>query len=99
MKLSALNATFVQASATDSTRVGLSLECPCGCPTRLFVPFKGAPGYPNGWERTGETIETLSLRPSIQRHRPAPGHSSESGCSSAWHGFITNGEAVSCWRR
>lgn len=37
------------------------------------------------WTRTGETFETLSLTPSIQR---------VGGCR--WHGFITNGEAVNC---
>lgn len=96
MKLTELDASFVQASTTDATRIGLSLNCPCGCPTRLFVPFKGAPGYPNGWDVAGDTLETLTLTPSIQRHRPADGHSAESGCANAWHGFITAGEARTC---
>lgn len=35
------------------------------------------------WERTGDTFDTLTLKPSIQR---------VGGC--AWHGFITNGEVI-----
>jgi hypothetical protein len=35
------------------------------------------------WTRVGETFETLSLTPSIQR---------VGGCG--WHGFITNGEMI-----
>ena len=57
---------------------------------RVFVSFKnpldgGPPHDPRPkaqWDRTGETFETLTLRPSILRL---------GGC--AWHGFITNGVA------
>lgn len=35
------------------------------------------------WERTGETFETMSLKPSIDASRW--------GC---WHGWVTNGECV-----
>lgn len=35
------------------------------------------------WTRTGETFETLTLTPSIQR---------VGGCS--WHGFVTNGDVT-----
>jgi hypothetical protein len=38
-----------------------------------------------GWQRTGETFETLSLTQSIRRL---------DGCK--WHGLITNGEIVTC---
>jgi len=72
--------------------VGVLLDCPCGNADedhQLFVPFAnpldGGPpvqtGKNNGWQRTGETFETLTLTPSIQR---------VGGCG--WHGFITNGE-------
>lgn len=71
--------------------VGVSFDCPCGCPDRAFVAFDialdGKPwmqGAPT-WQRTGETLEDLSLTPSIQR---------VGGC--AWHGFITNGGVTTC---
>lgn len=74
--------------------IGVNLNCPCGCKDTLFVPFKnpmcGGEGiYRNGehdtWQRTGDTFETLTLTPSIQRTL---------GCK--WHGYITNGEIVNC---
>lgn len=75
--------------------LGLSLKCPCGGEScnALYVPFAnpidgGPPDDDDprrGWQRTGETLETLTLRPSVLRL---------SDCG--WHGFITNGEAVRC---
>ncbi len=67
--------------------VGLSLSCPCGCSRPLYVPFAnpldGGPPLEarNGWQRTGENFDHLTLTPSIQRL---------DGCQ--WHGFITAGE-------
>jgi hypothetical protein len=71
-------------------RVGVELDCPCGCAHRLYVPFANppdglgptSPGH--GWQRTGETFGDLTLTPSIQRERP----------NRCWHGFITNGEII-----
>jgi hypothetical protein len=72
--------------------VGVLFDCPCGNHDeshQLFVPFKNpiGDGVPydgeRGWQRTGETFETLTLTPSILRI---------GGCG--WHGFITNGEIV-----
>lgn len=34
------------------------------------------------WQRTGDTIETLTLTPSVD---------AQPGNPSCWHGFITNG--------
>lgn len=76
--------------------VGILLDCPCGtCDEfhQLYVPFAnpldGGPplqtGKNNGWQRTGDTFETLTLTPSILRTRPH-------GCG--WHGFITNGDVL-----
>lgn len=77
--------------------VGVAFNCPCGgrpgCAGPLFIPFANPlDGKPppdedtrHGWQRTGETVETLSLTPSVLR---------VGGC--AWHGFITNGEAKEC---
>ena len=77
--------------------VGVLLDCPCGNTDeghRLYVPFAnpldgGAPmqtGKNNGWQRTGDTFDTLTLTPSILRIVPSCG----------WHGFITNGEIITC---
>lgn len=75
--------------------VGLSCDCPCGCGARMAVafanPIRGGepvinPGE-NTWQREGDTFETLTLTPSIQRADPG-------GCR--WHGFLTNGEFRSC---
>jgi hypothetical protein len=70
--------------------VGIIMACPCrgaDCPS-LYVPFDrpldgGPPIDAHNWTRTGDTFETLSLTPSIQRI---------GGCG--WHGFITNGEVI-----
>ena len=64
---------------------------------RIWVPFanpldglppvSGAPGF--GWDREGETFETLTLKPSVDfKHGP--------GGSKGWHGFVTNGEVSTC---
>ena len=72
---------------------GIMLDCPCGDRSeghQLFVPFAnpldGGPCLePKGWQRTGDTFETLTLTPSIQRMEDC-----------RWHGFITNGEVRTC---
>ena len=76
-------------------RVGLGIifDCPCGntdeghpCAIPFANPLDGREPYDKrGWHRTGDTPETLSLRPSIQRI---------GWCN--WHGFITNGEVETC---
>jgi hypothetical protein len=66
----------------------LDFDCPGGCsdgdpdrpgPRRVCIPLK--PGRSDGWDRNGDSLDTLTLTPSIQVH----GH-----CN--WHGFIRNGE-------
>lgn len=78
------------------TGVGLMFKCPCGAAhdeyDRVFVafanPIDGKPPVINAkqptWNRTGETIDDITLTPSIQRMDPG-------GCR--WHGYVTNGEA------
>ena len=68
--------------------VGILFDCPCGCSSRCYVPFKnpldGAASLePRGWERTGDTFETLTLAPSILRG------TDRGGCG--WHGYIRAG--------
>lgn len=76
--------------------VGLTCDCPCGCERQLYVPFEnpldGKPQYSSstpGWKRTGETLETLTLHPSVERVVI-----NGEGCG--WHGWIENGEARTC---
>ncbi len=81
--------------------IGLIFKCPCGkhdeC-DRVFVtfanPLDGGPALDRGytadkplptWQRTGDTIETITLSPSILRTDP-------DGCQ--WHGWVRNGNAV-----
>ncbi len=69
--------------------VGVAFDCPCGDRSedhRCYVPFAQpigpGPYVPEkGWKRTGDTFDTLTLEPSIQRIGKC-----------GWHGFITNGE-------
>lgn len=72
--------------------VGVLLDCPCGaCGIHLFVPFSnpldGGPQHgAQGWQRTGETFDTLTLTPSILRSKE------KGGCG--WHGYIRDGSVV-----
>lgn len=78
--------------APERHGVGVLMECPCGsCGRLLAVDFKVAvDGMPwregrGGWERTGDTIDTLTLSPSVQRMDDC-----------RWHGWIRDGFAVEC---
>lgn len=84
------------ADMTPSTPrhgVGILMDCPCGNADeshQLYVPFKnpldGGPSVNDrGWDRAGDTFDTLTLNPSVLRLE---------GCK--WHGWIKNGEATSC---
>lgn len=73
-------------------QVGIAFDCPCGCDSRCYIGFKNPPdGGPPcdvrdvNWQRQGDTFETITLSPSIQRI---------GGCG--WHGWIQNGEVKTC---
>jgi len=76
--------------------VGISFDCLCGCGGAIFVQFQnpldGGPPHDLRpsilWQRTGDTFETLTLRPSILFH--------PSGSCRGWHGFITDGNVLTC---
>lgn len=75
----------------DHEQAGLCCDCPCGCEYRMAIPFRNpigdGPLNEKGWMRTGEDFDSLTLTPSIQRLGP---------CPSLWHGWITNGEIITC---
>lgn len=66
----------------------LDFGCPNGClgadgnPRRICIPLK--PGRSDGWDRSGDSLDTLTLSPSIE----------VLGDHCRWHGFIRNGELV-----
>lgn len=82
--------------APERHGVGVAFDCPCGNHDeyhRCYVPFAnpldgGEQLEARGWQRTGETFETLTLTPSIFRKVE------NGGCG--WHGFITNGDVSTC---
>jgi hypothetical protein len=70
--------------------VALGFTCPCGNGEGVCLPLEnpldGGPrveGFHAYWRREGESFETLTLTPSIQRRDVC-----------RWHGFITSGEIV-----
>lgn len=85
VRLSSLNPTWVNDG--DRVGVGVACDCPCGCDVALYVGFANPldgnpqPSHSLGWQRTGDTFDTLTLTPSIRRL---------DRCK--WHGFIANGE-------
>ena len=88
VRLAELEPTWVGEAGRHGT--GLACNCPCGCDNGLYVPFAnpldgGLQVGPQGWQRTGDTFETLTLTPSIFRR-------GEGSCG--WHGFIRAGEVV-----
>lgn len=87
--------------------LGVTFECPGTCcagkETRQRIavaflnPIDGGPmpkDQRRGWKRTGDTIETLTLTPSINAHDvelvDADGNVTAEKWGH-WHGFITNG--------
>jgi hypothetical protein len=73
--------------------LGVTFDCPCGCEHPIAIPFvnplDGGPKHGDdprrGWQRTGDSFETLTLSPSILRM---------DGCG--WHGWVTEGEIIKC---
>ena len=64
----------------------------------IMVPFAnplggweatGLQANPAGWQMSGTSLADLTLTPSIL-HRGNPDH------TECWHGYITNGEVLTC---
>lgn len=104
MNLEQLDASFV---SVDERRVAVQFRCP-GCQReRIVIPFAnppdGGPASPDMnrrgvlWLRTGETLETLTLSPSVDfSHVNGSGDAGNPWRECRWHGWIQNGKAVSC---
>lgn len=58
---------------------GIHFVCPCGCKTRVVIPFKSAECEGPMWNWNGNK-EKPTVTPSIRRL---------DGCM--WHGFLTKG--------
>ncbi len=74
------NVLLVLASPAGAQ--GIRFACPCGSGHMQLVWFAnpiggGPPFIARGWRRSGETLETLTLEPSIA-----------TGC---WHGYVRGG--------
>ena len=97
MKLVDLDARFYGEG--DRQGLGILFECPvhpggaCMTGAPFANPLDGGPPrpQPNGcaWQRTGTTIDTLTLSPSIDGSH----HKGPDG-TPCWHGHVTNGEIV-----
>lgn len=103
MKLTDLHPEWMNAGGEGITRadgspaplrqgVGVLFDCPCGSEhcQQLYIPFANPldGSVPKrGWQRTGETFDTLTLTPSILRL------ATTSVCCG-WHGYVTNGEIL-----
>ncbi len=95
MKLVELNPKWIGAGDHGEILFGLRFDCPHCRVQRLcvlFTPFIDPKNWlpiiggefhndKQKWQRTGETFETITLRPSINTE--FAGH---------WHGHIENGE-------
>jgi hypothetical protein len=97
MKLTDLSAELVDITA-DGIRHGgsqaLYFDCPCKSGHRLLIPFSpaiGGGGEAAGskWARSGETLDSLTLSPSLAIRGGPDGR-------ECWHGWVRAGEAVSC---
>lgn len=71
---------------------GLEFDCPCGCGKRRYLTWQNPPepnipgGRGEGWTRTGDTFENLTLSPSIWAKRD---ELRPDNCG--WHGYLENG--------
>lgn len=92
MKLVDLDAGFVSASTTDSTRIGVHFLCPKCRQQQLYIPINDTTARCN-WGHSGDTIETLTLTPSVDaRHVNFDDDLVAKPVECRWHGWISNGE-------
>lgn len=102
MTLDELDASFVAPEGRHG--VAVQFRCP-GCRReRIVIPLAnpvdgGAPDPSMNhrgvlWQRTGETLETLTVTPSVDfRHTNFDDDLVEKPVKCHWHGWIRNGRA------
>lgn len=78
---------FVVRHSAPETITGMLFACPCGCGDVSSIDFSNVP--PKGsdterWEWDGD-LDSPTLSPSLHK---------QGGCG--WHGWLRNGEFVSC---
>lgn len=100
MKLTELNPEWVYH---EGSKAGMTFLCPHCKEITVIVYFKnpigdgGPANVKNLWVRVGETFDTLTLTPSINASKPPqPIETITVHVEKHWHGFITNGEVISC---
>lgn len=101
MRLEDLDASFV---SVDGRRVAVQFRCP-GCRReRIVIPFANPPdggakemnAKGVAWTREGDTLETLTLTPSVDfRHTVSNDDPPFDPRPCGWHGWIRDGQAVS----
>jgi hypothetical protein len=101
VKLAAANPKWL-GTVSGREGVGVSFDCPCArCHNRddrqrinvyIDPPFDGGAPISPAWERSGDTFDSLTLKPSIIL-RIGDG---KGGMVEHWHGFVTAGELRSC---
>ena len=109
MRLADLDAGFVgpyadAAGAASGTATGLQFRCPKCRETRIVVPIDPpiGPGPVDPslnargilWRRTGDTVENITLTPSIDSKDVNGGYDGLPRVECHWHGFVQNGHTV-----
>lgn len=67
----------------DGALGGIAFICPCGCARESYLPARGQ-GHTQEWDWDGNR-DAPTLRPSVHQ---------VGGCQ--WHGWLRNGEWMSC---
>lgn len=97
MKLRDLNPRLVDVTPEGVTKAGTQavfFDCPCRSGHRLLISFDRAIGggpaaVGHAWARTGETLDDLTLSPSLLVRGGPDG-------AECWHGWIREGQVVTC---
>lgn len=106
MRLSELKPRWIKPHAftVDDILIGMTFECPACRVHRMYVPFSNPidprnilPGTTwrgqEGWTRTGDTFETISLGRSVTVECEK-GNVLNGANKNCWHGNISNGDVT-----
>lgn len=99
MRLADLDASFV---STNGVRTGVQFICPACSKTRIVVPFACETPDPSLnahgvlWRASGDTLDTLTLKPSVDARHVNGGYDGEPRVECRWHGWVTAGGVTAC---